>query len=241
RDLSDTALSRPAVLLGISEITKKINDIMPLAARSLRKPQVAVYYSWPSMIAPSRHFQSALEAHKCLLFRGLDIGFISERMLAKEDFKGVKLLICTDAPRFDDAAAAGLRKFIDGGGKVLFAGDNFSKDHYDRPKKFDHPNIRRLALGEELRKAVTEELRKLNISPALSAADGSELTGVEWKCVPSKTADGRKYNVFLIVNWRKTPVTVKFPAPGVDLLTGRKYAAVSTLASGMIGAIAVAE
>ena len=56
-----------------------------------------------------------------------------------------------------------------------------------------------------------------------------------------KTADGRKYNVFLIVNWRKTPVTVKFPAPGVDLLTGRKYAAVSTLASGMIGAIAVAE
>ncbi|MBQ8753772.1 MAG: beta-galactosidase [Lentisphaeria bacterium] len=241
RDLSDTALSRPSVLLGISEITKKINDIMPLAARSLSKPQVAVYYSWPSMIAPSRHFQSALEAHKSLLFRGLDIGFISERMLAKEDFKGVKLLICADAPRFDDAAAAGLRKFIDGGGKVLFYGDNFSKDHYDRPKKFDHPNIRRLALGEELRKAVTEELRKLNISPALSAADGSELTGVEWKCVPSKTADGRKYNVFLIVNWRKTPVTVKFPAPGVDLLTGRKYAAVSTLASGMIGAIAVAE
>ena len=241
KDLSDTSLSRPQVLLGVSEVTAKINDIMPLAARSLHKPQVAVYYSWPSMIGPSKHFQSALESYKTLLFRGLDIGFISERMLANGDFDGVKLLICADAPRFDDGAAAGLRKFIRQGGKVLFAGENFTRDHYDRSKAFDRSGIRQIRSNETLREVVTEELRQLNITPALTAPDGSEILGVEWKCVNAGTPQGKTYKVFLLVNWLKDPITVKFPGNGIDLLTGKKYNTVSTLPTGMIGAIAVAD
>ena len=203
------------------------------AMRRTGNPPFRILHSLPSMQNES-YVRSLYGIYAASSFTGWPVRFLSERDLARGDFKGAKIVVVPDARCVSDTTFAALDTFARGGGVVIADGEKaLMSDEWGRPvppRAETAERFRKISdQGSRTRFGVlADALDETGARPplALSCADGSRPYGVIWRT--GKTAAGDM--VSFVANLRRGAVSLECHGEWCDLLKGRRISGVFTLA-----------
>lgn len=123
--LNGSLLFRPDV---VSKIGKNILDLNRLsyeAAALCNEPyRVRVLYSWTSRVYSNAANGTTNTAYKGATYTGEKTGFITENQLADRDFADCDIIIVPYIPNTHEESVAGLKEFMEQGGKVFIMDKN---------------------------------------------------------------------------------------------------------------------
>lgn len=126
---------RPLALVALGQATFDANRLVDELQTLRRAPaEVALLYSQTAYLWNPEGYSTAIrDLHEQLCFTGRPITFLSEKQLMNDRFGDAKLLILPNAKNLDRQAWEGIRRFVAGGGRLLFTGVPPEKDEFDRP------------------------------------------------------------------------------------------------------------
>lgn len=213
---------RPADIFGVS---RGLLDLARLnrevAAINQAPPDVAIVYSWTSLIWQSGEFWPAMRsAYEAALYDGCDPTFVSETQLADGHLPAVQTIIVSHAMYLPDAAVNGLADFAHHGGKIIFLGDdNLRYDEYHRPRDLpkELADLHPIPLDKDA-DSLADRLRPLIASPdaIVDAATAKPVAGLEYRITPFNGA-----SLVSLLNTHRPAVTVRLPdrfTGGFDIL-----------------------
>ena len=182
------------------------------------EPEMAILYSPTSLILNRRPYTSRIyEIYRTLAPLGYKVRFISEKQLAENDFRKVKLLIAGETKQIRSDAAAGIRKFIQHGGKVVTIGTCFQENEYGRKLT---PAIKSTARAtiQTLKTAVQRTLPPLPFS-----LQSEQLPNRQYPIHARHATlpDGRI--LLNLINYGGKTQSVSLNRPARDLISGRKF------------------
>lgn len=203
------------------------------AMRRAPNPPFRILHSLPSMQDKS-YIRSLYGIYAASSFTGWPVRFLSERDLARRDFKGARIVLVPDARCVSDDTFAALADFAAKGGIVIADGsDALMRSEWGKPvlsRNSAAKRFRRFAdAGSRTRfDALSNALDEIKASPplALHVADGSRPYGVIWRT--GRTAAGE--NVAFIANLRREPVALRLDGTWRELLNERDVSGTFTLA-----------
>lgn len=203
------------------------------AMRRTDNPPFRIFHSLPSMQNES-YAISLYGLYAAASFTGWPVRFLSERDLAKKDFKGAKIVLVPDARCVSDETFDALSEFAQAGGIVIVEGgsalacDVWGKYVPSRSASACH--FRRMGdAGSRTRfNALADALDQIAMRPpfSLSVADGSRPYGVIWRT--GKTARGER--VTFVANLNRSRTIVRIEGNWRELLNGRDLSRDITLA-----------
>jgi hypothetical protein len=208
---------RPANIYGASRAFLDLARFAPeVTAINEAPPQVAILYSQPSIFWEENYRTNTWNIYSHLNFLGAKITFVSEKMLREGRVPNVKWIVVSQATHVEDSTVEGLKKFVDGGGKVLFVGDgNLAFDEYHRRRdslpselatvaKFNWPKNDDPGAQKTLHDLLAAG--GLKLAEAHDGKSGDFAYNVEYRMVdqPGRT-------LMPVINFNKEAVTVKFP------------------------------
>lgn len=205
------------------------------AFRKQADPPFRILHSLPSMTDRDTYVKSLYSVYEGCYFTGWPVRFLSERMLAKNDFKGAKIVVVPEAKRVSATTFDALVKFVEIGGKVLvFGRDALTCDEYgkivpSREALLDK-FIRKPTSGPiEYDRELNALLAQMKLAPLvhITNTDGRIPFGVEYRTAKGK--DGKM--LLYILNLNRTPVTVNVPGKWYDLIEKKDFPATVTLKS----------
>ena len=141
--LAASIMHRPACAEAVGRACLDLNRLAPeVTAIQRQAPEIAVFWSLASVVAGREHDEATIAAYQALNFLGLPIGFVTERQLARFadgtdtplPLRTAKVIVVPGAVRVPAGALAGLRRFVESGGKVLRIGECFAFDAYGNPR-----------------------------------------------------------------------------------------------------------
>jgi hypothetical protein len=161
-----------------------------------------------------------------LNFCGLKIGFVTERQLEAGLVPTTSVLCIPNARHISNAAFSALKKYK---GHIIMLGDqSLAYDEFDKPRSEKLsgdviPFSRKDNPARDVHNSLMTRLNTWKVSPKTELVDesGSPVWGVEWR-----EAHTRNGTVVNIINYQKTPVSVKIvynsrDAIATDVLTGK--------------------
>ena len=195
------------------------------AFRHAPNPPFRILHSLPSMAERDPYMQSLYGIYAALSFTGWPVRYITERHLAKGEFKGAQVIVVPDARRVSEKTFAALAEFRRTGGTVIVDGElALTKDQWGKPvagRKAEIARFIRFADGgsrtrfETLNRVL--EAKNLRAPVRVTGKDGRPPFGVMWR--NAVTADGK--DVVFLVNLSRTPVEVNLPGAWTDVLGGQ--------------------
>ena len=191
------------------------------AMRRTDNPPFRILHSLPSMQDES-YVRSLYGIYAASSFTGWPVRFLSERDLARRDFKGARIVLVPDARCVSDDTFAALADFAAKGGIVIADGsDALMRSEWGKPvssRNSAAKRFRRFAdAGSRTRfDALSNALDEIKASPplALHVAEGSRPYGVIWRT--GRTAAGE--SVAFIANLRREPVALRLDGTWRELL-----------------------
>ena len=185
------------------------------AFRRAPRPPFVILHSLPSMAERDPYVRSLYGLYAALSFTGWPVRFITERNLARDDFKDARIIVVPDARRVSDRTFAALSRFSRSGGVVLVDGSlALSKDQWGKRvagRDAALARFRRFAdVGSRTRfETLNAILSEKGLRPpvCVTGRDGRPPFGVMWR--NGKTSDGRQM-VFL-ANLSRDVVEVALP------------------------------
>lgn len=192
--------------------------------RHAPNPPFRILHSLPSMAERDPYMQSLYGVYAALSFTGWPVRFITERHLAKGDFKGARVIVVPDARRVSEKTFSALAEFRRRGGTVLVDGAlALAKDQWGKTvagRKVEIAGFSRFADGGSRTRFETLNgiLADKRLSPPVrvTGKDGRPPFGVMWRS--AVTPDGTEA-VFL-VNLARVPVEVNVPGSWENVLEG---------------------
>jgi hypothetical protein len=192
--------------------------------RHAPNPPFRILHSLPSMAERDPYMQSLYGVYAALSFTGWPVRYITERHLAKDDFKGARVIVVPDARRVSEKTFSALARFRRGGGTVIVDGElALTKDQWGKTvagRQAEIGRFRRFAdTGSRTRfETLNAVLAEKKISPPVrvTGKDGKPPFGVMWRS--AAIPDGSEA-VFL-VNLSRVPVEVALPGDWEDVLGG---------------------
>ena len=193
------------------------------AMRRTDNPPFRILHSLPSMQDES-YVRSLYGIYAASSFTGWPVRFLSERDLARGDFKGTKIVVVPDARCVSEKTFAELASFAKSGGIVIadgeksLMGDEWGKSVPSR--QADARRFRRIAdSGSRTRfTALAGALDEIGARPplALSCADGSRPYGVIWRT--GRTSAGER--VAFVANLNRRNIALGIEGKWRELLKG---------------------
>ena len=192
------------------------------AFRHSPNPPFRIFHSLPSLAERDPYVRSLYGLYGAMSFTGWATRFITERHLARGDFKGARVIVVPDARRVSERTFAALETFARKGGIVLVDGElALTKNQWGlavperaaalrRFRRF--PSVASRARFDALNAALAEK----GVRPPLSltTADGHPPFGVMWRT--ARTANGD--DVAFIANLSKSTVELRLPGAWTDVL-----------------------
>ena len=200
--------------------------------RRTENPPFRILHSLPSMQNES-YVRSLYGIYAATSFTGWPVRFLSERDLARGDFKGAKIVVVPDARCVSAKTFSELVSFAEKGGIVITDGEKaLMGDEWGKsvPSRLSPARrFRRIAdSGSRTRfDALADALREIGVSPPVRlTAAGQVPYGVMWRA--GRTADGRR--VAFAVNLNRTPISLRLEGTWSELLNNRDVSGSFTLA-----------
>ena len=192
------------------------------AFRHAPNPPFRILHSLPSLAERDPYVRSLYGLYGACSFTGWATRFLTERHLAKGDFKGAKVVVVPDARRVSDVTFKALEAFSRKGGIVLVDGDlALARDQWGKSAPERAAAIRRFrrfpSVASRARfEALNAALAEKGVQPplALTTADGRPPFGVMWRT--ARTAKGDE--VVFIANLSRSPVEICMPGAWTDVL-----------------------
>jgi hypothetical protein len=229
-DFAGSILHRPENVIAHGEAGL---DLMRLArevtALQQAPRQVALLYSVTSLIHDLSYLDVWARAYTALSFAGIAVGYRSERQAAAGDWGETRVLIVPAARYVTAPARAGIRRWGEAGGRVVFIGsgalglDPHRRPFPDQPGGTVPASVLSVDLTEQaLRDALLEAVQAAGCPLPLSVhgTDGRLPWGVEWRSC--EAADGSLVN---LINLTREPLTVRLGTSDTawrDLISGRE-------------------
>jgi hypothetical protein len=218
----------PANLYAAGQAALDLNRLAePVAAINQAEPDVALVFSMSSVFWQDDYYEAVKKIYTGLNFMGKSVTFVSERQLAGGMLPRVGAIIVPRATHVNDATVAALEKYVQGGGKVLWAGEEnlmWNEYHQRRDLPRGLAKLAKISIdGDEqnVSRAIDEWLLKegITITHLKDAATGKACWGVEYRIVP-----GQGGTLVPMMNLLTEARTVQLEVKGiaVDLLTGEK-------------------
>ena len=201
--------------------------------RRAPNPPFRILHSLPSMQDKS-YVRSLYGIYAASSFTGWPVRFLSERDLARRDFKGARIVLVPDARCVSDDTFAALADFAAKGGIVIADGDEAITCNEWRKvvpsRRLSAKRFRRFAdAGSRTRfAALSAALNEIKASPplVLRTVDGSQPYGVIWRT--GRTDVGE--DVAFVANLRREPVALCIDGAWDELLNERDVSGAFTLA-----------
>ena len=196
------------------------------AFRHAPNPPFRIFHSLPSLAERDPYVHSLYGLYGAVSFTGWATRFLTERHLARGDFKGAKVVVVPDARRVSDVTFKALETFARKGGIVLVDGDlALTKDQWGKSAPERAAAIRRFrrfpSVASRARfDALNAALAEKGVRPplALTTADGKPPFGVMWRT--ARTAKGDE--VAFIANLSKATVEICLPGAWTDVLANEE-------------------
>lgn len=216
--LTDSIITRPYALEGFVRTTEEINHFIPLLTNLNNLPkQVAIIYSWPSLVRNRAHFNKSMEVYKSLVFQGKEIRFITDKQIKKGEAKKYDIIIAANALRIEDDTYKKLKEYVGTGKTLILVGDCFKEDEHGFPLRNQWSKTDRRVVTyndtityQEVGNSINKVFQKQNLVDryTVTTMEGGIPWGVEWRVVPFKKGE-EVYNVLFVINWSKGPKKIK--------------------------------
>lgn len=200
-----------------------------LALRKQRKP-LRLFHSETSAINKPFHMTEQFELYESLYFEGLPLGFVTEKILEKQDHRNWDAVVVYQTEFVTDAEFDALQSYLDNGGTVLLDSKSLAKNEYGQKRGTalvaNQGRLVKLENGASVSqfKAAALKLVAADLPEVmLTEANGTAHNGCTWRVVKNPKG-GFLMN---ILNIGKTAAKLKIamqdgkPATATDLLTGQ--------------------
>ncbi len=203
--------------------------------RKENNPPFRILRGIPALIDRDVYIKSLYNVYEGCYFSGWQTRFLSDRMLEKGDFQGVKVVVVPNAERMYQKTFDALVKFADNGGKVLVFGEKaMTKNEYGKVipgresglAKFIRKDVSGPVQYAETLNALLDSLK---IEPPLkiTGPDGKIPFGVEYRT--GKGKDGK--DLLYILNLSRKPMEVSIPGKWHDIIEDKDFPSRLTLRS----------
>lgn len=230
-DFAGSIMHRPACAEAVGIVNHDLNRAAPEVTALQQAPaQVLILHSTSAMVHDGELYDTcAKRLYMALSFRGVKIGFVSERQLEAGLVPEAPVVLIPYAKHLSDTAFATLQRY---GGRVVMAGSGLlSANEYGQPRSSrlnskTIPYARARTSERDLWEALPSRLAAWGVRPRVELLDGEgrPVWGVEWQVV--ETAGGTLVN---LCNYLTRPVSLRLSVDGgdvgaVDVLTGSRVA-----------------
>ncbi len=171
--------------LDLLRFSKEVSAIQKI------RPQILLLYSISSLVYNQQYLSLLRKAYEGLNFCGVKIGFVTERQLAGGKLPDAKVIVIPGATHITDNAFAGLKKFAESGGRVVFAGESLlSYNEYNKPRKEEIKSYLKLDIQSDKKLLPAQFLKIISETgldkPVEVIGDGKSVWGVEYLTVRNK-------------------------------------------------------
>ncbi|MDZ8117776.1 hypothetical protein [Pontiella agarivorans] len=235
-----SANQQPHVVNEVTQVMYDLNSVSEeiMAIRRQRRP-VRLFYSETSAINKHRHMSEQFELYEQLFFEGFPLGYMTEKMLSKQDHSQWDTVVVYKTPFVTDSEFAALQQYLDGGGTVIVDALSLGKNQYGQPRaeKLSAGKGRLVMLPKS---ATVEQIQQkvLALSPGtklpvvVSEDNGSTHKGCTWRVVKNPNGEGYLVN---ILNLGKHTAELQLkdlngkPVDAGDVLTGKSMGSAFSL------------
>lgn len=178
----------------VAEVGKTNLNLQRLAGEldefNQNKPKIALFYSKPTRLYQhSDAMKRIMDAYAAILNSGQKVGVVSEQCIDK--LSNYDALVIPAAEYGSDAAYNAIKDFAANGGKVLYYGDIFSKNEYNKTRnnsalksmaqKYSYTCHYTKYENETLNKIMNNFVEDLGISNIkITNSDGTDTKNLEW-------------------------------------------------------------
>ena len=192
------------------------------AFRHAPNPPFRILHSLPSLAERDPYVRSLYGLYGACSFTGWATRFLTERHLARGDFKGAKVVVVPDARRVSDVTFGALRTFAEKGGVVLVDGDlALTKDQWGKATPSRAAALAKFRRFPDVSSrsrfaALNAVLAEKGVRPPLDVrtASGEKPFGVMWRTARTAAGD----DVAFIANLSRTTVDICLPGAWTDVL-----------------------
>ena len=219
---------RPANIYSAGLAMFDLNRLAPeVSTISAQKARVAILHPIPSLYWQDEFPKYREHVYTSLTFLGEPVEFVTERQLAREEYRDYEWIIVPHAAAVRETTVEGLAAYQERGANIVFYGDDcLTRDEYWRPR--DPDDAFAAAIRIPLQESAPEfqtRLRKIFAQKGLSRveltdpATGKHAWGVDYRVV--QYGDTKLVSM---VNLLNAPVTVSLGLSGraKDLVTGEE-------------------
>lgn len=229
--IAESVMHRPACAAAVGTTNLDLlRCAQEVTAIQRAQPQVAILYSWPSIVYSDAHTSATSRIYEALNFTGVKIGFVTEEQAAAGGLEQFDVVVLAEATHVSDAAFKALREFSRSPGKrlVFYGKHSLRRDEYGRRRSIadvrNAPAARHIGgelVGMKLRDELELLLGQAGVEPPVRMVDaetGKAPWGVEWLCA--------RYGGHLVVNlcnYLREPQSVRISGgPYVNLITRQR-------------------
>lgn len=194
---------------------------------SSQKARVAILHPIPSLYWQEDFPKAREHVYTSLTFLGESVEFVTERQLAREEYRDYEWIIVPHAVAVRETTVKGLAAYRKRGVKIVFYGDDcLTRDEYWRPRDPGAAFARTLKIplqgnGRGLQARLRQVFAHAGLSRTelLDRATGEHAWGVDYRVVPYGDA-----TLVSMVNLLNASVTVSLERSGKakDLVTGEE-------------------
>ena len=206
------------------------------AFRRSPDPPVRIFHSLPSLAERDSYVRSLYSLYGACSFTGWAVRILTERDLARGDYKGTRVLVVPDARRVSDETFAALVAFAKEGGVVLVDGEKaLTKDVWGKTVPSRH--AARMSFRPFADTSSRTRFAMLNAALAEKGSRFADLQpaafniqphfGVLWRT--ARTAAGERVAFLTNLSRETVSITVDAPDRWMELLRGRKVAGTNVL------------
>jgi len=194
------------------------------------QPQVAILYSWPSIVYSDAHTSAMSRVYEALNFTGVKIGFATEEQAAAGGLERYNIVVLAEATHVSGTAFDALRRFAQSPNRrlIFYGRRSLRRDEYGRPRRIADvrkASAARYISGELVGKKLRDELEpfidQAGVERPVRVTDaetGKPPWGVEWL---GARCDGRL--IVNLCNYLREPQSVRISGgPYVDLITRQR-------------------
>jgi hypothetical protein len=220
--MSHTAWQQPRVAWGTATSALDLRRLAPYIAAFPGKPEVAIYFSKPSLYLQGNYSRSLSQAHAAATFLDVPVGFATDRMILAGKLSGYRLLIVPQAEFAEPKVREAILAFAKQGGKVLLTTGSLAK----APTGTGYAAIGAgggVQIADKLdHGTLAKAVRSAGIAPIVQVASPAD------QKVECRSVQLNGKTVLYLLALGKEPVTIKLTAHGkplgtwTDLVAGTK-------------------
>lgn len=137
-DLAENILTRVECVRALGRIGLDLNRLgKEMVALQQIEPEVAILYSFSSMLPSNDFADEATAAFEGMHFSDAPCGFVTERQATAGKLKDHKLVIAPNTSHVSADVVTSLQDYLDSGGTLAAVGDCFSHDEYGHVQNDD--------------------------------------------------------------------------------------------------------